>query len=304
MIIVLIAVAAAAFVFFSINYLISRRAYKNATKIQRWNAAIEDAKEREAKLTPSQRIQLYLRMRGWNGGIFPPLAGAVVLYAICAVVLTLFGIKELPDALVSFALTWVIIVGITRRLYDKRREKFRRQLMLLMTMLATQIQDLGTGPTRALGLLVPQLEEPLGSEMEKVLAQVSASRNLVDALKELATRYPSRAFTMFILTLEMSDTVGGGAIAPSLRRVAAMLQRDFELTEEARAEVAQTKSEFYAVTAIIAFICFLLFTKSGPTNTQAYESTVGIVFLVIGLANYVLGIFRVRRALSHARGND
>lgn len=293
-----------AFIYYTINYFSARKAYKTATKIQRWNAAIEDAKEQEDRQSSSERFRQYLRMRGWNGGPVAPLLGVIVLYALCAVILSFLGLKEVPDAIVSFVATWIAVVSTNRRLYDKRREKFRRQLLLMITMLGTQIKDLGTGPTRALAQIVPQLEDPLGTEMTQVLAQVAASRDLVEALTELSQRYPSRAFTMFILTLEMSDTVGGVSIAPTLERLAATLQKDFDLTEEAHTEVAQTKAEFYAVTAIVAFICFILFEKSGSTNQAAYTSSFGIIALVIGLGNYAWGIWRVRRALAKAKGRD
>jgi Flp pilus assembly protein TadB len=303
-ILLLLGVLLAAFVYFGINYLRAASTYRASTKIQRWTATIEESKERESRGDLPGRIQRYLSLRGWNGNVLPLVAAALLLYTFCAILLNAAGIHSVFNALASFALAWVIIVTINRRIYEKRREKFRRQLMQLITMMATQIQDIGTGPQRALAQLVPQLEDPLGTEMANVLAQVSATRDLVGALTELETRYPSRAFSMFIATLEMSESVGGVGIASALRRVAAILNRDFELNEEANAEVAQTRSEFYAVTAIIAFICFVLFEKSGSTNRAAYESPMGIVGLIIGIGNYIIGLFRVRKALASAKGRD
>ena len=82
-----LALAFGALVFFGVNYLNSRRAYRSATKIQRWNAAIEDSREQESKGHANERLRHYLRMRGWNGSLFPLVVAVVFLYAICSLVL-------------------------------------------------------------------------------------------------------------------------------------------------------------------------------------------------------------------------
>jgi Flp pilus assembly protein TadB len=304
LVLLLLAIAFGAFVYFGISWLNARRSLNAATKIERWNAAIEDARDREARGPAKSRIRTALRARGWNGSLLPLVTAATLLYALCALALTVIGLPQVFAAIIGVAVAGLTVFSLNHRAYTRRHELFRRQLMQLMFMLATHIKTHGTGPQRSLTQLVPNLDDPLGYELTDVLAQVSASRNLVDALTELSERYPSRAFSMFISTLEMSDTVGGIGIAPALERVATILSKDFELTEEARAEIAQTRAEFYAVTAIVAGICFLLFSKAGSTNAAAFRSPLGLVALTVGFTNYLLGIWRVRRTLAKAKGRD
>ncbi len=304
MLIVFAAIAFGALVYFGLNYIFTRRSYKSATKIERWNATLAESKDLESRTSSGSQFTTYLRRRGWQGPATPLVIAVILIYVLVALGLSLVGFAQIPDAIVAAVLTFAIVATVNRRLFERRRDRFRRQLMQMISSLATLIQDLGTGPSRAIAQLVPQLEDPLGYEMTQVLGEVSATRDLVGSLKDLETRYPSRAFTMFIAILEMSDTVGGVSIAPALHRTAQMLARDFELTEEATAEVAQTRGEFYAVTAIIALICFILFAKSGPVNQQAYLSPLGLVAVTLVGINYLIGILRVRHALNQAKGRD
>jgi Flp pilus assembly protein TadB len=108
--------------------------------------------------------------------------------------------------------------------------------------------------------------------------------------------------TMLIAAFEIDQQVGS-KLGPVLRSAAATLDREFELNEETRAEVAQTRSEFYIVTGIILFICIYMFTIGGKIVDGAFSTPLGISVLTIFALNFAWGVFRITRILSKAKGS-
>ena len=122
----LIAISAGLLFYFAYNYLTARRSYRTATKIQRWNAAIEDDREREGRGTSPDRLRLYLTRRGWNGPLLPLVIALIFIYTIVVLILGFLGIHGIIGAIASALVTWALIFSVNRHIYDKRREKFRQ----------------------------------------------------------------------------------------------------------------------------------------------------------------------------------
>ena len=232
----------------------------------------------------------------------PLFVGATLMYALVMLIMIGLGLNAAVAGVLAVAVCFLTVWGILRAIVERKRRLFRRQLLQALTLMASQIEA-GSGPKRALEQIVAQLEDPLGEELGAALAQTVASKDLVGALRDLSVRYPSRAFSMFIAAMEI-DEMQGGSLAPALRQAAALLSRDFELVEEAQAELSQTRSEFFIVTGIIGFICVFMFEAGGQAAHDAYTSFIGIVILSIFIANFAFGIFRVLKLLSKAKGKS
>ena len=302
MLIFIAAIAVAAFAYFFVSYLFSRSAYKRATLIQRANATIDEAKRREGKVSALDQLRIFLLRNGWAGNLGPVAAGAGFLYLSVTLVMVSLGISSAVAALAAAPACLGASMLAVRMLEDKRQARFRHQLLQLMNQLASQIES-GVGVEKALGAIVPQLDNPLGEELERALNETRASKDLIEALGDIAERYQSRALTMLIASLEIDRKIGG-SLSPVLRQAASLLEREFELTAEARAEIAQTRGEFYIVAGIILGICFYVMSSSGAVGRAAYSSAVGIVLLILAGANFLLGVLRVLGVLRRAKGRS
>ena len=300
MLIILIGVASAAFVYFLISWVTSRNAYRKSTQIQRTNAVIEESRKLEARQSLQARLSSLAAAHGWQGSLSPLAAGFSFLYAAAILAFLALGLSSVLAFIgaipVCIASVWIVI----RTMAERRKARFRRQLLQALNLMAAQIES-GSGPQRAMEQIVSQLEDPLGEELARVLAQAGASKDLIGALKDLEVRYPTRAMSMLTAALEI-DRKNGGQLAPVLRQAAAVLEREFELTAEARAEVSQARSEFFIITAIILGICF--FMISSTSSNGAFTNFAGIVILFIFGGNFVWGIYRVMRTLGKARGQS
>jgi tight adherence protein B len=296
----ILAVACAGSAYFVIGYVLTRAQYKKLaeSKVQLAYLAIEEG-ERSRRLSLRSRANARLRRAGWEGGAAPIIAAVGFLYAVVVLVMFALGLPEILGLVVGLPACVAVVQVIIRQIVYRRRLTFQRQLMPALSMLAAQIES-GNGAERALEQILPSLEDPLGAELQRALRS-TVTQELVPALATIGERYPSRAFSLFLAALEV-DRIQGGSLAPALREASAMLERQFELVEEAQAELSQAKMEFFVVAGIIAMIAAFMLGQDNPTIRGAYTSTVGLVAVGTGAVLFVIGIWRAMRLLRSVKG--
>lgn len=297
---VLLSVAGGAAAYFAVSYVFTKISYSKVSKSKIMMAylAIEEAEQGKSPGIV-ERLTERLRIAGWTGGLTPIVSAVGFLYTICVLATYVMGFAQVLGMIVGIPLCVGVVLMLVSRTASRRQLAFQRQLMPALGMLAAQIEA-GNGAERALEQILPALEDPLGAELAAALSS-TVTMELVPALEEVARRYPSRAFTLFLAALEV-DRLQGGALAPALREASSMLQRQFELAQEAQAEVSQAKMEFYAVGGIVGIIALTLLSSSDSTVKGAYFSSAGIVGLALAALLVATGIWRATRILRTAKG--
>lgn len=301
MITAFIAVAAAGCAFFLLRWAQLSAAARNLTQIERAQVVLEEARARETRLSWRERLARELTRNGYRGDLFPFFLALCFLYLAVVVGLRLFGVADWLGVLVGLPASGLAVWAAAQSMATRRRRLFNRQLLQLLELVAGQIEG-GVGAQKALAAVVPNMQEPLKAEMNAVLDAQVASKDLISSIRELADRYPSRAFDMFISALEI-DRAEGHAIGPALHQAASILNREFELSAEARAEVSQTKSEFFSVLAILGVVCAKMVFGGDPATQAAFFSPLGLIILIAAAGNVALGVVRALRLLNRARGD-
>lgn len=296
----LAAVCAAALGYFSIRWLQFRRGYAALSETEKRRAEIAAIRGLDKNVSLRERLQLETKKLGLGDNAFPLYAGAIVGYLGVAAPLSV----QLPlwmALLAAFPGAAVVGYVATAMLARARRKNFNRQMIDLLDLTVSQIQG-GVGAERALNIVVPQMPDPMRSEMTRALAAGQAGKDLVGAMKELSQRYPSRAFDMFVAALEI-DRAEGHAIAPALSQAAALLKQDFTLAAEANAKLGQVKNEFYAVAFIISGIAVYLIVGGPESVRQAYTTLGGWIVIGLAVANAAAGFARFRKKINSLVGD-
>lgn len=299
---IVLALACAGSMYFVVQYLLTRHQYKKLaeSKVQLAYLAIEEG-SRPRRRSLRAVLDARLRAAGWEGGPAPVLVSVGFLYAVCVLVISMLGLPDVAGVVIGLPACVLLLQLIVGQITTRRRLLFQRQLMPALSMLAAQIEA-GNGAERALEQILPSLEDPLGIELQRAL-QSTVTQELVPALAAIAHRYPSRSFALFLAALEV-DRLQGGSLAPALREASAMLERQFELAEEAQAELSQAKMEFFVVTGIIAGIAAFMLNQDNPTIRGAYTGPVGLIAVGTGMALFAIGIWRALRLLRSVKGSD
>lgn len=295
----LLAVSIGGAAYFAVSYVMTQIAYKKVSqsKIKMAYLAIEEA-ERSKEKGLYEQIVDRLRIAGWSGGLAPIVTAVGCLYAVCVLAMYIVGANQVVGVVLGIPVCTGVVMLIVLRISLRRQLAFQRQLMPALSMLAAQIET-GTGAERALEQILPSLEDPLGDELHAALA-ATVTVELVEALEDVGRRYPSRAFSLFLAALEV-DRLQGGSLGPALREASSMLQRQFELMQEAQAEISQAKMEFYGVLGIVAFIALPLLSSSDPSMRAAYYSPTGLGMLMVAGLLAGTGVWRASRIFRLAR---
>jgi Flp pilus assembly protein TadB len=295
-----IAFAVAAFAWSVLGWMFTRRDLKSMTQIEKANAEIDAATRREKRRTPKKMLQDALAQHGYKGDLTPIMVGITFVYLILTVVMISIGFNSLIGAVLAVPFSAGLAVLVSKHMVSRRKRKFQEQLLQALTLLAAQVEA-GNGPQLALDRIIPSLQDPIRSELTATMDATVASKNLVQAMKDLEARYPSRPFQMFISALEI-DEAKGGRLEPALRQAAAALQRDFDLGKEATAEIAQQKLEFIAITGIIGGIVVMVVVGNKEAAAESFLSPMGLVISAVTLANVALGIYRALNIFRKAQG--
>jgi tight adherence protein B len=300
MLLAILGLAVAGAAYFTVSWLTSSFTRRRATIIQRANATIAESQKRDRRVSLFKKLGVQAGKRGWKGSVTPLLIGAVFFYVACVLILNGLGMGSVVSFLVALPLCGALSWGVVRNLDERRQRAFRRQLLTALSMLASQIES-GNSPQRALAMVSTQVESPLAEELEQVLADATTTKDLIAPLRELYERYPVRALSVLITAFEIDQQMGS-KLSSVLHSASEALGKEFELVEEMRAEISQTRSEFYIVAGIILFICVYMIALSGALVGGAFTTPGGIIVLTLAGANFALGVWRVSRILARTRG--
>lgn len=297
----LMLLAVAGTVFFFVRGFQLRSGYRRLSQLEAKRAELEEARARDERLPLRARLHQRMVASGYDGDAFPFAAGLAFLYVGVITALHLFGLSNVTASLVALPGSLLVVASVVKWAASSRRRKFNEQFIELLDLISGKI-DTGVGVQTALNNIVPTMQDPLREEMSGVLDAQLATKDLVGAMRELSTRYPSRAFELFVASLEI-DQAGGHAIGPALKQCAELLRRDFRLVAEANAEVSQQRGEFFLVLAILGAVAASMLFGHDPGRHEAYTSPIGLIILTVTGANVAVGIWRLMRLLRNLRGD-
>lgn len=294
-----ISLLAGGVVFFLSQAVLSVVQRKEAGRIAVLNAVVAERQRLAERPKLNQRILYAAAARGYTGTLGPLMLAGSGIYLLLTVVLSLLNPPIFVVILGAIGGTALIVWGVGGWAAGKRKAMFDRQLLEMLSMLAGQLES-GVSIQKGLERVAMGSEEPLRGEMLTALQQTAVDRDLVGAMQRLSYRYPSRAFDLFVATLEIDRDIGA-PIEPALREAAEILERDFALNEETRAETGQVRAEFYGIVGVMAFIVFLTISSGGNQDgPNPYFSGLGLVVLIMALSWTVFGIVRALRMLNQA----
>lgn len=296
-------IAFAGATFFFLRWLHMRSGYQAMSVVERRYAEITDRTETLERKEHgfAARLQADLLAATGGNGYSLLVALASIAYLVFVVVLSVIGLPTvyalgvaIPLVVISGRVTSVALAG-------RRRRAFKQQMIELLDGLAGQVKT--TGPARALEIVVPTMPNPLRGEMTKVIDSYRSGADLLEGLRELSERYPSRAFDVFLAALEI-DQREGKAIGSALRQASTMLKRDFALQSEAESEIAGARWEFLGVAGMILLIAAVMIFKSSPENKAAYLKPIGLGVLAVAAGWYSVGVYRFWRLLERIGGSN
>jgi len=295
-----LAITAATFLLLNGAHALTTR--RTATKIELRNAIIREENRRRTQQTLGGKLIRYLTELGYKGSPGPLALITTLAWAATFAALQIAGFTTATAATAAAPLTIAAGWMTLKRQVKTQDDAFRQQLIALFDLLAGKLAT-GTGIRRAIEDSASSVQDPLRAELMTIVEKLSTATSLVDAVEEMADRYPSQGTRALVAALEMDQASGGVDIGPALRQAGEALQADIELEQEATADLQEAKMGFQISSAGILGIAGMMFVLGGEQTTDAFFSIYGLIALTLGGANYALGIARGLKLLNSA-GKD
>jgi len=160
------------------------------------------------------------------------VAGIVVLTLLTAVIS-----RAIFATVAVLALTALVPPGILQFLSSQRKRKFQTQLPDMLQLMAGSLRA-GYSLLQGVEAVAQEVDEPMGSELRRVLAEARLGRTLEDSLDDMAERLDSRDFAWAVMAIRIQREVGGN-LAELLSTVAETMIARERLRREVRALTAE-----------------------------------------------------------------
>lgn len=185
---------------------------------------------------------------------------------------------------------------VARRTSSWRR-KFEAQLPDVLDLAASSMEA-GHSLLTALQLVAEDADEPISTELRRVLAETQVGRPLLDALDAMAVRLDCPDFTWTVEGVRIQLEVGG-RLAEMLRTLSGFMRAREEVRRELRALVAEGKLSAYVLGAL-PVLMFLFMRMAAPEYVESLWTTgtgrlmmAGAALLMAGAAAVMARIVRL-----------
>ena len=166
-------------------------------------------------------------------------AEAIFFYLAAVVVLTLLGAiitRSIFGTAAVLIITALVPVATLQLLSGQRKRKFTAQLPDMLQLMAGTMRA-GYSLMQGVEAVSQEVDDPMGRELRRVLAEARLGRVLEDALEDMAERLSSPDFAWAVMAIRIQREVGGN-LAELLSTVAETMIARERLRREVRALTA------------------------------------------------------------------
>ena len=242
-------------------------------KVTRWTESrTEKLPWSERQTVRLERARIALRpaefLLVWVGaGALGALLGFVLLGFSGAMSFGAFG-AAIPPAVVA------------RRTQSWQR-RFEAQLPDVLDLAASSMEA-GHSLLTALQLVAEDADEPISTELGRVLAETQVGRPLLDALDAMAVRLDCPDFTWTVEGVRIQLEVGG-RLAEMLRTLSGFMRAREEVRRELRALIAEGKLSAYVLGALpVLMLVFMRFAAPDYVS-ELWTTGAGRVMLAVAI---------------------
>ena len=167
-------------------------------------------------------------------------AEAIFFYLAAVVVLTLLGAiitRSIFGTAAVLIITALVPVATLQLLSGQRKRKFTAQLPDMLQLMAGTMRA-GYSLMQGVEAVSQEVDDPMGRELRRVLAEARLGRVLEDALEDMAERLSSPDFAWAVMAIRIQREVGGN-LAELLSTVAETMIARERLRREVRALTAE-----------------------------------------------------------------
>jgi len=225
-------------------------------------------------------------------------AEALFFYVAGVVVLTLLG------AVVSRSLFWTVAVlavtallppAILNFLASQRMGKFQAQLPDMLQLMAGSLRA-GYSLLQGVEAVAQEVDEPMGGELRRVLAEARLGRPLEEALEDMAERLESRDFAWAVMAIRIQREVGGN-LAELLSTVAETMIARERLRREVKALTAEGRISALVLALLPVGLGLVMYSINREYMNVLLHDSFGQVLLIGAFLLAGVGFYWMKKTI-------
>ena len=264
----------------------------NKTLRERLYYAVKSLGARLEKIKKSSNLDRKMQQAGW------PLLGSefqVVLLgcgALGAIVLGLLTMTPL-NAVLGFAAGCLVCLMVLSVSIQRRQKAFINQLGDMLTMIANALRA-GFSFMQALDHIANEMDDPVKSEVRRVVMDVNVGLPLEDALNNMTERINSPDFNLVVAAVLIQRQVGGN-LAQILDTISETINERVRMRREISALTAQGKLSGIILACLPIVMMIMLQAMAPGYLAPLFAHPIGRMALVGSGVLMVIGFFVIRR---------
>lgn len=227
--------------------------------------------------------------------------GSVVLSTFAVAAGAGFIFTLMANIILGLLVVLAVLLIARSRLKSKvmaRKDDFIAQLPETLSTLSSMLRT-GYGLIQALNAVADEATEPTKSWLNRVIVEVSTGRDLIEALRSLATELNSIDFDWVIAGIEISRETGGD-LAKTMDTVAETIRERDKLRGQIKALTAEGRISAYVMLALPPAVGAFSFVVN-PDYAGVFLEPVGIVMLSVTGCLMTLGYFWMKGMISKVK---
>jgi len=217
-----------------------------------------------------------------SGVVVLTLLAAVVSRSLFVTIGALAVLALLPPATLNF-------------LAAQRKRKFQTQLPDMLQLMAGSLRA-GYSLMQGVEAVAQEVEEPMGGELRRVLAEARLGRVLEDALDDMAERLASRDFSWAVMAVRIQREVGGN-LAELLSTVAETMIARERLRREVRALTAEGRISAIILGLLPVGLGLVMYSINREYMNVLLHDSFGQVLLIGSVLLAVVGFYWMKKTI-------
>ena len=201
--------------------------------------------------------------------------------------------RNLPLALMVFALLSSLPFFHLLRLKRKRTAKFRKQLPNGLDLIARALKA-GHAFNGGMSLAADEFDDPLGPEFAEALDEINFGISVPNALKNMAQRIDCAEIKYFVVGVILQRETGGN-LAELIETLATLIRENFKFQGKVRTLTAEGRISG----VILALLPFAFAGIVAFLNPRFFEPLItdplGRIMILAALVMMVIGIFVIKK---------
>jgi tight adherence protein B len=170
---------------------------------------------------------------------------------------------------------------------SRRKKKFMNQLPDTLSLLAGTLKA-GYSFMQGVEAVSQEVEEPMGTELRRVVSEAQLGRPVEDALESAAERMDSEDFAWAVMAVKIQREVGGN-LAELLLTVAETMTARTRLKGEVKALTAEGRMSAIILGILPPGVGAVMYVLNKEYMTVLFHESLGIGMLIAAVISMAIG---------------